>query len=282
MSLVHLEYGLAAAFAGACRRWTVSARSSCSFPAFAWKRPTWQSKRCGARWGQPTSTGRKHHDSGRRLRSTGTFEGLTQGRSCNSLSKAGEIHLILGPMFAGKTTALLKRVAQEEAKGLAVALVKSSKDARYSEDEIVSHDGTKRRCDSVTKLGDLRDIIGEDRWVEIDVLAVDEAQFIPDLVRFCVDAADMENKKIIVAGLDGDFRRSRFGDVLDLLPHCDTVTKLTAKCKICLERPALFSLRIAVDKDTQELVGGAEAYTPACRACFVRAEDVPDENSVKG
>ena len=62
-------------------------------------------------------------------------------------------------MFAGKTTALLKRVAQEEAKGLAVALVKSSKDGRYSEDEIVSHDGTKRRCDSVTKLGDLRGII---------------------------------------------------------------------------------------------------------------------------
>ena len=48
--------------------------------------------------------------------------------------------------------------------------------------------------------------IGEDRWVEIDVLAVDEAQFIPDLLTFCVDAADMENKKIIVAGLDGDFR----------------------------------------------------------------------------
>ena len=270
MSLVHLEYGLVAAFAGACRRWTVIARSSCSLPAFAWKRPTWQSKRSGARWGQPTSTGRKHLDSGRRLRSTGTFEDVTQEGSCNPLSRTGEIHLILGPMFAGKTTALLKRVAQEEAKGLAVALVKSSKDARYSEDEIVSHDGTKRRCDSVTKLGDLRKIIGEDRWVEIDVLAVDEAQFIPDLLTFCVDAADMENKKIIVAGLDGDFRRSRFGEVLDLLPYCDTVTKLTAKCKLCLERPALFSLRIAVDKDTQELVGGAEAYTPACRACFVR------------
>ena len=158
MSLVHLEYGLVAAFAGACRRWTVIARSSCSLPAFAWKRPTWQSKRSGARWGQPTSTGRKHLDSGRRLRSTGTFEDVTQEGSCNPLSRTGEIHLILGPMFAGKTTALLKRVAQEEAKGLAVALVKSSKDGRYSEDEIVSHDGTKRRCDSVTKLGDLRGI----------------------------------------------------------------------------------------------------------------------------
>ena len=188
----------------------------------------------------------------------------------NSSTDAGEIHVIFGPMFAGKTTALLERIAEEEAKGKTVTLVKSSKDCRYSEDKIVSHDGTARQCTSVFCLEDLRGVIGEERWTNTDVIAIDEAQFIPDLVSFCVAVADEHNKKVVVAGLDGDFKRGRFGEILDLLPLCDSVTKLTAQCGICSSRPALFSLRTILGESTQELVGGSDAYKPACRACYLK------------
>lgn len=188
----------------------------------------------------------------------------------NSSTDAGEIHVIFGPMFAGKTTALLERIAEEEAKGKTVTLVKSSKDCRYSEDKIVSHDGTARQCTSVLCLEDLRGVIGEEKWTNTDVIAIDEAQFIPDLVSFCVAVADEHNKKVIVAGLDGDFKRGRFGEILDLLPLCDSVTKLTAQCGICSSRPALFSLRTILGESTQELVGGSDAYKPACRACYLK------------
>ena len=133
----------------------------------------------------------------------------------------------------------------------------------------MSHDGPARRCNAVANLGDLRGVIGEEQWEGTDVIAIDEAQFIPDLVPFCTDAADMHRKKIIVAGLDGDFKRNRFGAVLDLLPLCDSVTKLAGVCGECVGRPALFSMRIAVDKNTQELVGGSDLYKPVCRACYV-------------
>ena len=192
--------------------------------------------------------------------------------SLDSTVSSGEIHVILGPMFAGKTTALLERVAQEEAHGLHVTLVKSCKDSRYSNDEIVSHNGTARHCNPVARLSDLRNTIGDEKWNAIDVIAIDEAQFIPDLVSFCITAADVHHKKIIVAGLDGDFRRSRFGAVLDLLPLCDSVTKLTGQCAGCGGRPALFSMRIAVDQTSQELVGGSDLYKPVCRACYVTGE----------
>ena len=68
------------------------------------------------------------------------------------------------------------------------------------------------------ELSDLRGIIGEEQWNGAHVLAIDEAQFIPDLVSFCVNAADEHQKKVIVAGLDGDFRRQRFGEVLTYSP----------------------------------------------------------------
>ena len=84
--------------------------------------------------------------------------------------------LTTGPMFAGKTTALLERVAEEEAKGLRVTLVKSCKDRRYSDDEIVSHDGTARRCNAVGLLDELHEVIGHEEWNDTDVIAVDEVR----------------------------------------------------------------------------------------------------------
>ena len=182
----------------------------------------------------------------------------------------GSVHLILGPMFAGKTTRLLERVKQlEESVSANVLLLKSDKDTRYAKDKVVTHDGRGRECFPVKSL-ELEVVvktIGERKWNECDVVAVDEAQFLTNLYEFCRVAADEHDKIVLVAGLNGDFKRETFGEVQETLPLCDSVTKLTAKCKC--GRPALFSKRIVNVGDGQELVGGADKYLPACRRCFL-------------
>ncbi|KAK9820990.1 hypothetical protein WJX81_002939 [Elliptochloris bilobata] len=181
----------------------------------------------------------------------------------------GRIDLILGPMFAGKTSELLRRIQVHEAAGRRVAVVKSDKDDRYHRSRLVTHDGQARECFATATLAQLRERLGA-AYHDIDVFAIDEAQFFPDLLAFCTAAADSHAKHLLLAGLDGDFRRQRFGQVLDVLPLADTVTKLAARCAYC-GTPALFSLRIAADA-RQEVVGGADKYAPVCRRHYAALE----------
>eukprot|EP00897_Mesotaenium_endlicherianum_P010911 jgi/Mesen1/9849/ME000070S09135 len=150
--------------------------------------------------------------------------------------RSGAVHLIVGPMFAGKTTELLRRLRIEEGAGRCV------------------HSSLKP--------------LREER--HIDVIGVDEGQFIKDLGEFCREAADFDHKTVYVAGLDGDFLRRKFGDVSDLLPVADSVTKLAARCEVCGGR-ALFTLRKSSNMAT-EVVGGAEVYMPVCRVHYVRRD----------
>ncbi|CAN1288771.1 Thymidine kinase [Linum perenne] len=133
-------------------------------------------------------------------------------------SPAGEVHVIVGPMFAGKTTALLRRIKSEGNSGRNVAMVKSSKDDRYAIDSVVSHDGAKFPCWALPDLTSFHSKLGE---------------FFEDLYDFCCKAADQDGKTVIVAGLDGDYLRRSFGSVLEVIPLADTVTKLTARCELC-------------------------------------------------
>jgi len=122
-------------------------------------------------------------------------------------------------------------------------------------------------------------------YASVQVIAIDEAQFFNDLAEFCISAADHDAKRVVLAGLDGDFMRRKFGQVLDLIPHADSVTKLKAACAFCKQEleqsggvdgagvavkpaAAVFSLRMAADS-RQELVGGADTYAPVCRRHYV-------------
>ncbi|GFY97718.1 thymidine kinase [Actinidia rufa] len=149
---------------------------------------------------------------------------------------SGEIHVIVGPMFAGKTTALLRRIKSEGNNGRNVAMIKSSKDT------------------------------------SLDVIGIDEAQFFDDLYDFCCEAAEHDGKTIIVAGLDGDYLRRSFGSVLDIIPLADTITKLTARCEICGKR-AFFTLR-KTDETRTELIGGSDVYMPVCRQHYVNGQAI--------
>ncbi|KAL9668586.1 hypothetical protein QQ045_006122 [Rhodiola kirilowii] len=195
-------------------------------------------------------------------------------------NRSGEVHVIVGPMFAGKTTALLRRIKLEDDNGRSVAMIKSSKDTRYAVDSVVTHDGVRFPCWAMPDLTSFRHKFGVDAYDELDVIGIDEAQFFGDLYDFCCTAADKDGKIIIVAGLDGDFlsvlvnttcRRS-FGSVLDIIPLADTVTKLTARCELCGKR-AFFTLRKTEETQT-ELVAGSDVYMPVCRQHYVNAHSV--------
>ena len=78
-----------------------------------------------------------------------------------------------------------------------------------------------------------------------------------------------ENKRVYIAGLDGDFTRKKFGQILDLIPMCDKVTKLTALCSLCKDgTQGIFSMRLT--KETQQMVIGSDNYLPVCRSCYTK------------
>ncbi|GMN27786.1 hypothetical protein TIFTF001_001799 [Ficus carica] len=184
--------------------------------------------------------------------------------------RVGSVHVIMGPMFAGKTTSLLRRVNSESNNGRNVALIKSSKDTRYAVDSVVTHDGVKFPCWVLPDLSSCKLKLGQDAYDKLDVIGIDEAQFFDDLYDFCCQAADHDGKIVILAGLDGDYLRRSFGPVLDVIPLADTVTKLTARCELCGKR-AFFTLRKTDDKQT-ELIGGSDLYMPVCRQHYVSGQ----------
>ena len=100
-----------------------------------------------------------------------------------------------------------------------------------------------------------------------DVFFINEGQFFSDL-KFYVDyLVNRKNKKVYVCGLDGDFRREKFGTLLDIIPICDDIVKLKALCIECKKSEALFTYRLTNDKE-QKVVGGSESYCALCRSCY--------------
>ncbi|XP_051125134.1 thymidine kinase a-like isoform X1 [Andrographis paniculata] len=193
---------------------------------------------------------------------------------CTQNEKSGEIHVIVGPMFAGKTTTLLKRMKSESSNGRNVAVIKSSKDVRYGVDYIVTHDGEKLPCLPLSDLSEFREKLGDEAYDKLDVIGIDEAQFFGDLYDFCSNVADHDGKTVIVAGLDGDYLRRSFGSVLDIIPIADSVTKLTARCEVCGKK-AFFTLRKTNEVQT-ELIAGADVYMPVCRKHYVSGQVVKE------
>ncbi|CAF2017428.1 BnaCnng56030D [Brassica napus] len=208
-----------------------------------------------------------HHSSASRR------ELQTEAASKPFSAPPGEIHVVVGPMFSGKTTTLLRRILSERESGKKVAVIKSDKDDRYCAESIVTHDGEKFPCWALPDLSSFKERFGFDAYRnQLDVIGIDEAQFFGDLYEFCREAADKEGKTVIVAGLDGDYLRRRFGSVLDLVPIADTVTKLASRCEVCGKR-ASFTLRKTEERET-ELIGGAEVYMPVCRSHYVSGQGV--------
>ncbi len=183
--------------------------------------------------------------------------------------REGWLEVICGCMFAGKTEELIRRINVLSFAKKKIVIFKPRIDNRYSEKQIVSHSGTSIDCIVIDKAMDILDYVSKDS--DIDVVAIDEVQFLDkDVVEICDYLAD-QGKRVMVAGLDKDFRGEPFGVMPELLTRAEFVTKLTAVCAKC-GAPATRTQRLingepASFEDPIVLVGATDHYEPRCRHC---------------
>ena len=181
--------------------------------------------------------------------------------------REGLIEVICGCMFAGKTEELIRRINVLSYARKNILVFKPKIDDRYSTTEIASHAGSKVPCIVISEAKEILNHVNYDT----DVVAIDEVQFFDeDVVDICEYLAD-SGLRVMVAGLDKDFRGEPFGVLPDLLTRAEFVTKLTAVCAKC-GAPATRTQRIINGKpasfnDPIVLVGAKEAYEPRCRHC---------------
>ena len=171
------------------------------------------------------------------------------------------LSIIMGNMFSGKTSELIRRLKRLKVIGKEVMIVNSAKDTRSPEEVLKTHDNVKFNCH---KVYDLFEIINTYEFDEADIIAIDEAQFFPRLKKF-VECCLHVNKSVILAGLDGDAFQRKFGELTDCIPLACDVTKLSALCMRCKNgTPGPFTKR-TVDDKTLELIGGSDMYIAVCR-----------------
>jgi len=171
-------------------------------------------------------------------------------------SNSGSIHLIIGPMFSGKTSELLRIAKRLKSVNLKVLLLNYFEDTRYSSTGMSTHDKESLPCSFIKDLHDVN-------TSGYDIICINEAQFFEGLIDFCKDQL-YKNKTLYICGLDGDYKQEKFGELLELIPLCDSITKLHAFCKVCENgTPAHFTKRIT-NNNKQKLIGTDE-YIPVCR-----------------
>jgi thymidine kinase len=177
------------------------------------------------------------------------------------------IHLITGCMFSGKTSALINVAKMNKLFGKSVIVINYVNDTRYSDsDKVMTHSGISFDCVPCAK--DLLFMLKEKSVItNADVICINEGQFFDNLVDFCNSMCNL-GKEVHVCGLDGDYLRRPFGEILNLIPICDTYIKLHALCMNCKNgTSASFTKRIT---DSSELVviGSEDTYQPVCRKCY--------------
>jgi thymidine kinase len=193
------------------------------------------------------------------------------------------LHITLGPMYASKTTSLIHRY--NNLRNVIVLDYDTERQDKFYEGTLINHDGIQIPCIKCSKLYDVLDIYKKRGNFQIshefdynndfalsqeihqtrndllhsEYILINEAQFYPDLVEF---VKEFKHKNIYVYGLDGDFKQEKIGNILDIIPLCDSVTKLKATCEC--GQPAIFSKRVS--DETDQYQPNAQ-YIPVCRKC---------------
>ncbi len=185
--------------------------------------------------------------------------------------QTGWIEVIAGPMFSGKSEELIRRVKRVMIAGQKVRVFKPLIDDRYHASDVVSHDGQRVQAEPLQNSAEILDALVEQK--DLKVIAVDEAQFFDLELPAVLERAAQGGVRVIVAGLDMDFRGEPFGPMPALLARAEFVEKLSAVCVQC-GRSATRTQRLingepARYDDAVILVGAKEAYEPRCRACHV-------------
>ena len=174
---------------------------------------------------------------------------------------SGWIEVVCGPMFSGKTEELLRRIRRAKIAKLSTIIFKPHIDTRYSKNKIVSHNNNSMDSVIVKKTTDVLDL-----GKKYDVLGIDEAQFFDsELTDVCKKLAK-NNNRVIVAGLDNDYRGLPFGPMPNIMCESDYLDKLSAICIKC-GNPASCTQRIT-KQIKQVVIGETDIYEARCRNCF--------------
>ena len=181
----------------------------------------------------------------------------------------GWIEVICGSMFSGKSEELIRRVRRVQIAKKKIQIFKPTIDNRYAVQYIYSHNGTKVEAINVVESKEIMEKVEPDT----EVIAIDEAQFYDDdIVLICQKLAD-QGKRVIIAGLDQDFRGEPFGPIPKLLAIAEYVDKLQAICMICGNTASrtqrLVNGQPAKYSDPTILIGAQESYEARCRKCHV-------------
>ena len=198
----------------------------------------------------------------------------------SSQPESAYLEIILGSMYSGKTSRLVEIYKQCKFCNISVVVINHSVDTRYDDELLSTHDKVKIPCIKTETLFDIYPydlnleegvqniprVTDKFKIVASEVILINEGQFFPDLEEFVKNLL-ANDKKVYVCGLDGDFERKKFGQILNLIPLCDKVTKLTSLCSICKNgAPGIFSNRITLE--TEQTVVGSDNYIPVCRKCY--------------
>lgn len=184
--------------------------------------------------------------------------------TAGEMVRRGRVEVICGSMFSGKTEELIRRLKRAKFARQRVEIFKPSIDVRYSEEEVVSHEGNSIISTPVDSSASILLMTGD-----VDVVGIDEAQFFDEhIVDVCNELAS-RGIRVIAAGLDLDFRGTPFGPMPNLLAIADEVTKVHAICMRC-GALAYVSHRI-VEGEKQVMLGEKQEYEPLCRECYAKA-----------
>ncbi len=185
-------------------------------------------------------------------------------RDVNTHKKVGVIEVVAGSMFSGKTEELIRRLKRAKIAKQRVEIYKPMIDVRYSETEVISHDENSIRSTPVENSANIL-LLSND----VDVIGIDEAQFFDKgLIDVVAQLANM-GIRVIIAGLDMDFKGVPFGPIPGLMAIADHVTKVHAICVRC-GNIAQFSHRLS-EKEQVVLLGEKDIYEPLCRSCYREA-----------
>lgn len=185
-------------------------------------------------------------------------------RKGNRKQNKGWIEVVCGSMFSGKTEELIRRMKRAEFAKQKVEIFKPTVDTRYHEDDVVSHEGNAIKSTPVPSSSNIL-LLAND----VEVIGIDEAQFFDDnLPSVCRELAD-QGIRVIIAGLDMDFKGEPFGPMPALMANAEFVTKVHAICMHCGDL-AQFSHR-KIENDSVVLLGETQEYEPLCRRCFNEA-----------
>ncbi|MCK5633072.1 thymidine kinase [bacterium] len=182
--------------------------------------------------------------------------------------KQGTLEVVCGPMFSGKSEELIRRLRRAQIAKLNVLTCKHALDNRHTIECVVTHNGNKLKAEALSSVEDILRL-GQEK--NIDVVGIDEVQWFDNYIISIICKLIEAGKRVIVAGLDLDFRGVPFGSMPILLAVADHITKLQAICTIC-GKDAHFTQRLVNNKpanydDPVILVGAQESYQARCRDC---------------